>query len=772
MTRWLDPAPVNADSLDSLNLPPLIAGTLVRRGFATPEAAKAFLDPGRYPPSPADQLPGMDAAAGRILLAIRRNEAICIWGDFDVDGQTATTLLVQTLRALGANVTYYIPVRAKESHGVHLPKLAEIIDGGAQLILTCDTGITAHDAVDYANSRGVDVIITDHHDPGETLPEAFAVTNPKLLPKGHPLSTLPGVGVAFKLAEMLLADADNGPRTEDRPPSAVHGLRSDVLLDLVALGIVADVAELHGDTRYLLQRGLEQLRRTERVGLQAVFKLANLQPSNLTEEHIGFQLGPRLNALGRLGDANPIVELLLTHNPSRANVLAAQIEGLNAQRQLLTSQVTRAAEAQLQADPSLLDYPVLVLSNPSWPGGVIGIAASRLVERYGKPVILLNAPEGGLARGSARSVDGVHITEAIAAQKDLLRGFGGHPMAAGLALETADIPKFRERIGRTVARMQGAAFVPEAELQIDAWLPIPDLTLDLAADLDRLAPFGPGNPPLVLASRSLTLRSAGKIGRNGDHLKLAVEDEAGNLQSVLWWNGDPEALPETGSRVDLAYKLRASDFRGVKQVQLEFVDFRVVEEAPVEVKKRGIEIRDWRLESRKFETLTEEALVWAEGADKARGKPRFELRQADEFAIYTTPPSLTELRAALEVVKPKIVHVFGVAPLEETPEAFLQRLAGLAKYAINKKGGQAALVELAAATAQHEVAVQLGLEWLAAGGHLEFEIEDGQVTFSAGSKAANPYSMQDLFTALEGALDESAAFRAYFGKADLKSLFE
>ncbi len=762
MTRWLDPPPVNADSLDSLNLPPLIAGTLVRRGFATPDSAKAFLDPGLYTPSSADQLPGMSAAAGRIALAIRRNERICIWGDFDVDGQTATTLLVQTLRALGANVMYYIPVRAKESHGVHIPKLAEIIDGGAQLILTCDTGITAHDAVDYANSRGVDVVITDHHDPGESLPKALAVTNPKLLPKGHPLSTLPGVGVAYKLAENLLTH--HAPRTTSLTP--------DTLLDLTALGIVADVAELQGDTRYLLQRGLEQLRRTGRTGLQAVFKLAGLQPSNLTEEHIGFQLGPRLNALGRLGDANPAVELLLTDDPSRANVLAAQIEGLNTQRQLLTSQVYRAAEAQLQTDPSLLNYPVLVLANPSWPGGVLGIAASRLVERYGKPVILLNAPEGDLARGSARSVDGVHITEAIAAQKDLLRGFGGHPMAAGLALETADIPKFRERIGRTVARMQGAAFVPEPELQIDAWLPIPDLTLDLAAELDQLAPFGPGNPPLVLASRNLTIRNAGKIGRGGDHLKLAVEDEAGNLQSVLWWNGDLEALPETGSRVDLAYKLRASDFRGVKQVQLEFVALRVVEEAAVEVKKKGIEIRDWRLESRKIERLTDEVVVWAEGSDKARGKPRYELRQADEFAIYTTPPSPAELREALEMVRPKTVYVFGISPLEETPEAFLNRLAGLAKYAINKKGGKAALAELAAATAQREVAVRLGLEWLAAGGHLEFEIENGLVTFSAGSKAANPYSMQDLFTALKGMLDESAAFRAYFSKADLKSLFD
>jgi len=255
--------------------------------------------------------------------------------------------------------------------------------------------------------RGVDMLITDHHDLPAALPQAFAITDPKLLPEGHPLSTLSGSGVAYKLAEELYARFG-------RPAEAAR------LLDLATLGLVADLAQLTGDARYLVQRGLEALRHTQRLGLQTIMELAELAPANLTEEHIGFVLGPRLNALGRLADANPAVELLTTTDPLRARVLATQLEGLNTQRQLLCNQVTRAAEAQLRLDPALLAQPVLVLSHPAWPGGVIGIVASRLVERYHKPAILFSAPAGQPARGSARSVAGLNITAAIGAQKELL----------------------------------------------------------------------------------------------------------------------------------------------------------------------------------------------------------------------------------------------------------------------------------------------------------------------------------------------------------------
>ncbi len=441
-------------------LHPLVAETLVRRGFTNAEAAHAFLDPLAYSPAPAALIPGITSIADRLEMAIRKKESICVWGDFDVDGQTSTTILFQTLKELNADVTYHIPVRASEGHGVNIPHLEETLDQGVKIILTCDTGISAHGAAEYARSRHVDMLITDHHDLPETLPPATAIANPKLLPVGHPLSTLSGSGLAYKLSEGLYE------RFSQSSNATQH-------LDLAALGLVADLAQLTGDARYLVQRGLEALRNTHRLGLQIMMEMAELVPSNLTEEHIGFVLGPRLNALGRLGDANPTVDLFTTSDTVRARVLATQLEGLNAQRQLLCNQVNRAVEAQLHANPVLLAQPILVLGHPAWQGGVVGIVASRLVERYGKPAILFSTPVNQAAHGSARSIAGLNITAAIAAQKDLLLNFGGHAMAAGLSLEAEKLPEFTRRLSKTVLDMM-EGIETEDNLEIDAWLTLPE----------------------------------------------------------------------------------------------------------------------------------------------------------------------------------------------------------------------------------------------------------------------------------------------------------
>ncbi|MBI5945617.1 MAG: single-stranded-DNA-specific exonuclease RecJ [Chloroflexi bacterium] len=765
MTRWLDPHPVEIPaSFLTLGLPPLIAQTLLRRGISSPVEAEAFLHPDATPPT---AFPNIEAAVHIVGQAIQQKEKICVWGDFDVDGQTSTALLVQTLRSLGADVIFYIPIRGKESHGVHIESLKPIIDNGAKLIVTCDTGITAHEAVEYASSRGVNVVITDHHDLGETLPNAKAIINPKLLPENHPLKNLAGVGVAYKLAEALL---DSGPWTVDgEERSTVYGLSSEDLLDLVALGLIADVALLKGETRSLAQKGILKLRETNRLGLKAIADLSETKLETLTEETIGFTFAPRLNALGRLGDANPAVELLLTKDPARARVLAAQIEGLNSQRRLLTSNVYEAAEAQLRDHPNLLNEPVIVLAHRGWPGGVVGIVANKLVERYHKPAILLNESEDGILRGSARSVEGLHITEAIAAQKEILRGFGGHPMAAGMSFDADKLPEFRKGLSRAIEKQLGQTVREEPSLQIDAWLKLEELNLELASSLEMLAPFGAGNPPLVLASRDVKLKSVSTIGKTKEHLRLNIEDEAGSLQSVLWWGGAGGDLPETETKIDIAYSLRASTFRGQKQVTLQFEEFRIAEEKPLEVRRPKLEIRDMRSQPSLL-NLQPSTLIWAEGADRAAGRPRFDLHPADEFSIYTTPPSPAELRQALGVVKPKIVYLFAVSPAEEKPEEFLSHLAGLCKYALNQRRGNVALLELAAAMAARESSVQIGLEWMAAGGQLSVNIEEGRVTLSREQQEKNPYLQAELFTALKGLLNETSAFRKYIASLDAKNL--
>ena len=338
------------------------------------------------------------------------------------------------------------------------------------------------------------------------LPPAYAVVTPRFLPAGHRLSSLPGVGVAYKLAEALFQETGNPAGVEQH-------------LDLAALGIVADVALLTGEARYLLQRGLERLRQPQRPGLQAIYERAGLNAERLTEEQIGFVLAPRLNALGRLGDANPAVELLSTQDVGRARLLALELEGLNSRRRLLTSQVLRAALAQIEQDPSLHAGEALVLAHPAWPAGVIGIVASRLVELLGKPTALIAIPPGEDGRGSARSVEGVDITAAIAGQADLLNGFGGHVMAAGFSIPAENMAAFRRGLSQAVAAQRAALPVERAAalaaLSIDGVLPWGELSLELAGSLERLAPFGAGNPPLALVSRGSACSPPGSFRTPG-----------------------------------------------------------------------------------------------------------------------------------------------------------------------------------------------------------------------------------------------------------------
>jgi single-stranded-DNA-specific exonuclease len=770
MRTWLEPRaiPIPEDLAQTVEGHPLVAQTLARRGIVTPEAARAFLDPAHYTPTSAFELPNLAAAGARLEAAIRQKESIGVWGDFDVDGQTATAVLVSTLRALGADTRFHIPVRERESHGVNLPLLEQMIAAGARLILTCDTGIAAHEAIEFARRQGVDVIITDHHALPEILPPAHAVVNPRLLPAAHPLATLSGAGVAYKLAEALLQTS--------QPAS----LQPSTLLDLTALGLVADLATLTGEARYLVQRGLQTLRQAGRLGITAIMESAELNPAWLTEAHIGFVIGPRLNALGRLADANLSVELLTTTDLSRARVLAATLEGLNARRQLLTSQVFQAAQAQIQRDPALLDEPALVLAHPAWPAGVIGIVASRLVERYHRPTILLAAPPGELARGSARSIEGCDITAAIAAQSDLLASFGGHPMAAGLSIDPERLPEFRRRLGRTLRQTLDTAHITD-ELQIDGELTLPEISLALVEDLGRLSPFGPGNPPLALAIRSLVVKSHTAIGRGDEHLQIIVEDEQGNTRKVLWWQGAGGDLPQ--GRFDLACTVHASDYRGQREAQVEWVDARPLE-TPVSlaISTPAIELVDYRGQPHPMAVLQrliaeQEVQIWREAEAQEKlammgiaGRHRLELQPGPALVIWTTPPGPQELQAALAQASPTSVYLFGIDPEGAGLEPFLKRLAGLTKYAIKATEGKTSLAALAAATAQREATVQKGLAWLAGRGHLEFTLQAaGQVVLQIG-KEGNARDLKTAATQLEALLRETAAYRAYFRQAGIEQI--
>jgi len=765
MKRWLDPEPVAVPPAlaEFVGGHPLVAETLVRRGVKTVEAARAFLDANAYTPTPPTALPNLAQAADRIERAIHTGETICVWGDFDVDGQTATTVLVATLRDLGARVTHYIPVRATESHGIKVPALERVLDQGAQLILTCDTGIDANEAVAYAIARGVDVIVTDHHELPPELPSAYAIVNPHLLPPTHTLASLPGVGVAYKLAEELYTRAGRAAE------AAKH-------LDLVALGIVADVAVLDGDTRYLLQRGLVALRQTERLGLQELMKLARINPAYLSEEHIGFALGPRLNALGRMDDANVIVDFLTTTDLTQARIFASELEALNDRRKMIGDQVFVAAQDQIVQNPALLEDAALVLAAPEWPVGVIGIVANRLVEQYHRPAILIAISPEGLGHGSARSVEGCHITEALATQHDLLRSYGGHAMAAGLSLPADDIPAFRRGLARAVKAQIGAAPAQPA-LQIAGYLPLSDLSLDLLADLERLAPFGSGNPSLTLATRDICVTAHRPLGRDGRHLLLTVEDPGGIAQQVVWWRWDGAALPE--GAFDLAYSTRVNDFRGQRELQIVWEDARAIAPsvAPVIIERPQLELVDYRREPHPLTLLkpllaAPDLQIWREGpfALDIPGCDRHELSPATTLVIWTLPPGPDVLHAALAKVSPTKVYLFSEPAGLEQLEPFLKYIAGVAKYALKNTDGRVDIPRVAALTANRESAIRLALAWLEAQGHITIVAEaDDSVLLQTGGNRADQYA--DRIAARLGALlDEVAAYRRYFMQAEAEVL--
>lgn len=766
MTIWLEPEKIHFDPPLS-ELHPLVAGRLARLGMVTPAQIKGFLNPDEYIPTPASELTGLMAVADRLETAIRKKEPICVWGDFDVDGQTSTTILISMLRDLEAEPSFHIPVRGPESHGLNIPHLDPLIENGVKLILTCDTGISSNAEIDHCHSRGVEVIVTDHHNLPPELPRAAAITNPKFLPVDHPLANLSGAGVAFLLAEEMFTRFGKKELAKE-------------LLDLVALGLVADVASLQGDTRQLVQRGLQTLRNTTRLGLRSIMEAAELDQNNLTEEHIGFMIAPRLNALGRLEDANVAVELFTTSNPSRARVIASILEGLNARRQLLTSQVYQAAETQISLDPSILEKELILLNHPSWPAGILGITASRLVERYNRPVILMASPSNEPVRGSARSIQGINITAAISNHKDLLLNYGGHPMAAGLSIQPENLPEFARRLENTIAGMVAGKSL-ERVLQLDQEMQLRELDLELALTMEQLAPFGPGNPKPILRTTDLRLVNMTRIGRQKENAKFVVQDEAGDQQQVLWWNAGEGALPE--GKFDLAYNLRASDWKGVRQVQMEFIDLHISSQQPIQVIKPRVEMIDHRQNNDPMSVireLEEGALIRLEGEERfntaqklLEANPRIQivdrnsLVQSNCLVIWTPPTSLSSLQATLKTVDPTRVILLRGSSISMDPETFINRLLGLVKFTISKRAGISSYSALAAATAQRETTIRTALEWMTAQGMIEFHLEgENKIRLAISSSRKNEEEAKRCWTKIMGLLEETRAYQAFFRSAD------
>lgn len=790
---WIEPSSI--ETPESLRAAvgghPLVADILARRGLTDPTVAAGFLDPNRYAPAPPASLPDLEHAARLLHDAILRRRSILVWGDFDVDGQTSTALLTSALRDLGADVAYYVPQRLVESHGIQIASLDRALDRRhSDVLLTCDTGIAEHAAIAHARSRGLTVIVTDHHSLPDTLPEAEALIDPKRLPAGHPLRELPGVGVAFKLIQQIFYLAGEAGVAEGSAsaPSATlqesardasHRAGLEKYLDLVALGIVADVARQVSDTRYLLQLGLERLRRPERLGLQVLAQMAKLDTTNLTADHIGFAIGPRLNAVGRLGDAALAVELLTTADLTRARIIASQIEALNNQRRLLTEQVYAAAQEQIAKDSTLLDHAALVLAGSNWHAGVIGPVAARLAEKYDRPTVLLVASEDGRARGSARSAPGVDLMAALTMAREHLLGFGGHPGAAGLSLRADDVSLFRRALARAVEATQDRT-AARAGVSIDAVVSLGDLTLELAQQIERLAPFGEGNSPVTLAVRDVVIADSRTFGRRGEHREVILEDGRGVAQKAVWWRGADEDLPQ--GRLDAAVTLKATDYRGAQALSIEWVAARAIEAAPIAVAAPAIEVVDWRqaldIAARLSKLRAGSYIVWADGLPPrdVAAQRRYDLAPAESLVIWRAPAGPQDIEFALARVSPRSVYVCDADEVEDRLGTFVKRLAGLLKHDLNRREGQVDVPRLAAAAGQRPATVRKGIEWLAAKGQLALIEEDGDALRVApandAADMARDLQADEIELHLKAMLAETAAYRAYYRRVDAHRLID
>jgi single-stranded-DNA-specific exonuclease len=568
-TWTISPSPhrVQVELAQSLGISELTAGVLVRRGYTDAAAAQAFLD-GEQPPHDPFLLGDMELACERIRAAIADGRRICVHGDYDVDGISATALALLLLRELGADVDWHLPSRFEEGYGVSRETLARLADEGCGLVLTVDCGITAVEEVAEAKARGLEVIVTDHHRPGPTLPDCPIVAT---RPSDYPFPELCGTGVAYKLGQALFGVDSDVPKRH---------------LDLVALATIADVVPLLDENRSLAIGGLRALARTQKPGLQALMRAAGVDPATVDAGACGFRLGPRINAAGRLGHPRAALELLLTDDKDEARRLADTLEELNRERQAVEQRIFREAAAQVESWPEeRRTRCAYVVAGEDWHEGVIGIVASRLVERFNRPVVLIAGAEENW-KGSGRSIPAFDLHGGLGACADLLERWGGHRAAAGLSIRPENVEPFAEAFAA-----HAAGLLVDDDLQpttvVDAIVPRGTrLTLDLCAELARLAPFGLGNPEVMLLAPGCELGDVATVGE-GKHLRYRVRRDGFDAGSAIHFGaGGRLDAYRVGGRRDVAFRLTENRWNGTVSPQL--VVRRVFGASP-----RFDEVRDW-----------------------------------------------------------------------------------------------------------------------------------------------------------------------------------
>lgn len=553
------------------DIPPLIVQILYNRGFTHDDEIRSFLTHHWAHDNPL-ALKGMPQAVERLSHAILKQEPIAVYGDYDADGVTATALMMNVLAALGARVQPYIPNRFDEGYGLNNEALAELADQGIRVVLTVDCGIRSVKEVAYGNSLGLDIIITDHHTVGEEIPPALAAINPKQKDCTYPFEELAGVGLAYKLAQALLASEMLGPHEF----ATLH----HQFLDLVAVGTVADLAPLYGENRTLVQQGLAQLNQSLRPGLRALLEQSEKRIDNISTGTIGFVIGPRLNAAGRLDSALAAYELLMAPTIDQAQPLATHLNEQNRERQQLTLDTVERSRQVVLADNAR--QPLYFVADPDFNSGIVGLAASRIIEEFYRPA-LIAAQGPDVTKGSARSISEFHITEALDQCADLLVRYGGHAAAAGFTVKNENLPALEERL-LNIAQEQLNVQELRPTLIIDGDVNLRGVRPPLVEAITALSPFGCGNPTPCFLSRNLRVKYLKPVGYENHHLRLTLDDGRQTWSAIAFRQGHWANKLQTSQLIDAVYSLEFNEWNGERTMQLNIKDLRLSEKSAMQLK--------------------------------------------------------------------------------------------------------------------------------------------------------------------------------------------
>lgn len=570
--RWVFSPPnkeLQAEISSKLKISPLLAQVLINRGITDVTSAKNFLNPQMSLLADPSALPDIEKASIRINEAIKNGENIVIYGDYDVDGLTATALMYRCLKLVGAQVSYYIPDRLGEGYGLNANAITKLKESGAKVILTVDCGINACREAEIARNCGIDLIITDHHQPGQEIPRAFAVVNPKLKTSHSGFKDFSGVGIAFKLAWAIGQNFS--------PQKKVSSEFKDFLISavgLVSLGTIADVVPLIGENRILTRYGLSALQNTEIPGLRALLDIADISNINLDTHHVGYRLGPRMNAPGRIGTAGIVVEMLTTTCKERAVEIANFLDQENKRRQDIQSDILITARKKVLNEINLDETTAIVLADQAWHPGVVGIIASKIVEEFNRPTVMIAISED-IGHGSARSIPLFHILDALESCKSKLLSVGGHAQAAGLKIHPDNIDEFRYMLNSATAqRLRKVDLVPV--LNIDAEVALPMLSKALVTELERLSPYGEGNPaPLFVAVNVKIAGQPRRIGAKGQHLSFYVKQGDVAIRAVAFGMGEiTDRLKQNGKMCSLAFVVKINNWQDAENLELEVKDIK------------------------------------------------------------------------------------------------------------------------------------------------------------------------------------------------------